>query len=171
MYVTKTGAGILLLSGALLVAAGCTRPSHRESGATAGSKSLPRIEIACKQPSIAEKGTLSLDVTVFNETDQPVTLMVCDRMSLCCIRGLHPIVELGSGEGGMGVLDFCESAEPAGREVRLAPGTRFETALDLPAKRLPPRYLQNKGNILAVYCAFETESGAVKSNVIDVTVK
>jgi len=171
MHLMKTGAGILLLSGALLAAAGCTCPCREESGVKAIGKSLPRIEITCKQPSIAEKGTLSLDVTVLNETDRPVMLTVCDQMSLCCIRGLHPIVELGSGEGGMGVLDVCESAEPVGREVRLAPGTRFGATLDLPAERLPPHYLQNKGNTLAVYCAFETESGAVKSNVIDVTVK
>jgi len=167
----KTGARVLFLGGILLAATGCSCLCGRRSGATTPADALPKIEIACNQPVIVEKGVLSLDVTVWNTTDRPLTLTVCDQMSLCCIRGLHPIVEPKSGEKGMGLLDFCAPAKPSGRKVRLAPGTRFGATLNLPAERLPPHYLRNKGKTLAAYCAFETERGTATSNVIDVEVK
>ena len=132
----------------------------------------PKVEVKCLRSSVPKDGKIDLDVCITNTTNKGITLAVCEEMTLCCIRGLHPIVECEATGAGVGLLDFCKAEKPTSKEVYLPSGCYFGAKFSVPLKHVPAEYLSRSENVLKLCCTLECPDGKLAhSNVVEVTVR
>jgi len=74
-------------------------------------------------------------VEMTNKGKAPQVLNVCPAMELCCVRGLHPMLEYD--DTGMGLLDLCKVAKPTPQSVYLPAGAAFSFDMTIPVDHLP----------------------------------
>lgn len=76
-------------------------------------------------------------VTIDNSGQAPYSLKVCPAMTLCCVRGLHPVIEYE--DSGMGLLDLCREEKPTPHETFLPSGAAFSFDIRIPIANLPQK--------------------------------
>ena len=95
-------------------------------------------------------------VEMTNKGKAPQVLNVCPAMELCCVRGLHPMLEYD--DTGMGLLDLCKVAKPTPQSVYLPAGAAFSFDMTIPVDHLPDAVLKaNKP--FALYFSFDGVEG------------
>lgn len=105
------------------------------TAAEAGTNVVIVVSAVMKESS-ASNGVL-VRVTIENVGHAPYSLKVCPAMTLCCVRGLHPIIEYE--DAGMGLLDLCREENPTPHETFLPAGAAFSFDIRIPTANLPTK--------------------------------
>lgn len=112
---------------------------------------------------------LCLRVEVENTGDKPHTLSVCDSMTLCCVKKLHPLIAYENSK--MGLLDLCKDPEPTPHEVFLPAKAAFAFDAAIPPDWLPEAVLLGKAKVKVQFCYELGEGETVHSNIIEVNLQ
>lgn len=86
-------------------------------------------------PKSSARDGVQMSVAIRNKGPDPFTLQVCPAMTLCCVKGLHPVVQYDNT--GKGLLDLCKEAKPVPQNTFLPGGSSFSFESVIPISCLP----------------------------------
>lgn len=112
---------------------------------------------------------LRLRVELKNTGDEPHILSVCDSMTLCCVKKLHPLI--ACEDTAMGLQDLCKNAKPTSHEVFLPAKAAFAFDAAIPPKWLPEAVLSGKSTVKIQFCYELGDGKTVHSNAIEVALR
>ncbi|MBA4386345.1 MAG: hypothetical protein C0404_00080 [Verrucomicrobia bacterium] len=93
------------------------------------------MKIDLSVPAASAKDGVAVSVSLKNKGPDPVSLQVCPAMTLCCVKGLHPIVSYG--ETGKGLLDLCRVQNPTPQRTYMPANSSFGFETSIPVSCLP----------------------------------
>lgn len=106
-----------------------------------------------------------LRVTMENAGPAPYSLRVCPAMTLCCVRGLHPVIDME--ETGVGLLDLCRVENPTPHETFLPAGAAFAFNVRIPPANLPEK-CRVSGAAFSVHFRFQDKACLANSEPVRV---
>lgn len=134
------------------------------ASAVYGADPAIQVSSALKESS-ASNGVL-MRVTIENAGQAPYSLMVCPAMTLCCVRGLHPVISME--DTGQGLLDLCRTEKPTPHEAFLPAGAAFSFDVRIPVTSLPEK-CRASGAKFTVGFFFKNGEYKVESKPVPVT--
>ncbi len=125
------------------------------------------IEVSAKSASLQDG--VSLRINLHNTGNVPQSFQVCPTMSLCCVKGLAPM--LAYDDTGMSLLNVCQSAKPKVHETYLPAGSEFAFDLTIPIDKLPEA-CRKAGKPLSFSFRYLSDTGVTTdSNTVTVELK
>jgi hypothetical protein len=172
---------VCVLAVAVAGMSGCV--TSGDGGTGGRNSSMPCIDGVCKIPADVKSGIrlkilgkeaslsdgVALRVIISNRGLSPEILTVCPAMTLCCVKGLHPMVAYDGT--GMGLLDVCKSKKPKKHETFLPAGADFSFNVTIPPDCLPAECLKKGKQIKVKFCYDCEDDVQVDSNELTVTLK
>lgn len=116
----------------------------------------------------AEKG-VRLRIEIRNVAAKPHTFAVCDSMTLCCVKDLHPLI--GHGDTKMGLQDLCRKEKPTAHDVFLPAKATFAFDAAIPPGWLPESVLSGQDELRIQFCYDLGNKQTVHSNAVAVALQ